>query len=54
MPEKSLALFLKAKQGIRSCLVSNFYPGLKKMSIISKIGNFHPGLKFHLWLPKQS
>ena len=54
MPEKSLALFLKGKQGIRSSVVSNFYLGLKKMSVIWKIWNFHPSLKFHLWLPKQS
>ena len=35
-------------------LVLNFHSGLKKKSIIWKIWNFHPGLKFHLELAKPS
>ena len=46
--------FLKYKQGIHVCVVSNFHPGLEKMSIIWKFWNFHPGLKFHLGLAKPS
>ena len=46
--------FLKNKQGIRACVVSNFHPGLEKLSIIWEIWNFHPGLKFHLGLAKPS
>ena len=42
--------FLKNKQRINACVVSNFYPGLEKISIIRQIWNFHPGLKFHLGL----
>ena len=34
------------------CVVSNFHPGLGKMSIIWKTWNFHPELKFHLGLAK--
>ena len=30
--------------------LSNFHPGLEKMSIIWKIWNFYPGLKFHFGL----
>ena len=46
--------FFKYRQGIHVCVVSNFHPRLKKMSIIWKIWNFHPGLKFHLGLAKPS
>ena len=46
--------FLKCKQGIHVCVVSNFHPGLEKMSIIWKFWNFHPRLKFHLGLAKPS
>ena len=42
------------KQGIQVCVVSNFYPGWEKISIIWKIWNFHPVLKFHLGLAKPS
>ena len=42
------------KQRIHVCVVSNFHPGLKKVSIIWKIWNFHPGLKFDLGLVKPS
>ena len=42
------------KQGIQVCVVSNFYPGWEKMSIMWKIWNFHPVLKFHLGLAKPS
>ena len=42
------------KQGIQVCVVSNVYPGWEKISIIWKIWNFHPVLKFHLGLAKPS
>ena len=48
-----LCYFLN-KQGIQVCVVSNFYPGWEKISIIWKIWNFHPVLKFHLGLAKPS
>ena len=52
--EVTVIVFLKNKQGIRACVLSNFHPGLEKMPIIWKIWNFHPGLKFHLGLAKPS
>ena len=46
--------FLKIEDGIWTCVVSNFHPGLEKMSIIWKIWNFHRGLKLNLGLAKPS
>ena len=46
--------FLKNKQGICTCIVLAFLPGLEKMSIIWKIWNFHPWLKIHLGLAEPS
>ena len=46
--------FLENKQGIHVCVASHFHAGLEKMSIICKIWNFHPGLKFHIGLAKPS
>ena len=46
--------FWKNKQGIRACVVLIFHLGLGKMSIIWKILNFYPGLKFHLGLVQPS
>ena len=46
--------FLKDKQGIRACIVSNFHPGLEKLSIIWKIWNFLTGLKFYPSIAKPS
>ena len=51
---ESPSLFLQDKQGIRVCVVPNFHPGLRKISIIWKVWNFYPGLKFHLSLDKLS
>ena len=42
------------KQGICTCVVPKFHPGLDKKSIIWKIWNFHPWLEFHLGLAKPS
>ena len=47
-----LHFFLKKKQGICMCVVSNFHPGLEKILIIRKIWDFHPWLKFYLGLAK--
>ena len=48
------SLFLQNNQGIRACVVPNFHPGLKKMSIIWKVWNFYSRLKFHHSLDKLS
>ena len=42
----------KKKKEIRAFSVSNFHPGLEKMSIIWKTWNFHVWLTFHLRLVK--
>ena len=46
--------FFEDKQGIFACALSNFHPGLEKMSIIWKVWYFHPWLKVNLGLSKPS
>ena len=51
---RHISFLKKIKQGICACVVSNFHPGLEKMSITWKIWDFHSGLRFHLGLAKPS
>ena len=47
--EVAILIFKKNKQGIHACIVSNFYPGLEKMSIIWKILNFNSAYRVEIF-----